>query len=376
MHAKLGPSSSSRWLHCTPSIMMELRMPERAETDAMREGTEAHAIAEAKLKKYLAKGRKKIECPNGEMNEATEDYKNYVVEIFNRENKKCGSAILLVEEQLDLSKWVPNSFGTSDAVIVGKDTVHIIDFKYGTGVPVSAKDNPQCKLYAAAAYEEYSLIYGIKHVVVHIFQPRIDLITEDEFNINELLGWMDDFVKPRALLADAGEGGCNAGDHCVFCRAKPKCKAHLQMVKEMDERYKRIDSMLMSNQEVADVLTWGDSFVKWINAVSDFALDEALKGESYEGFKVVEGTSRRKIMDEKLLVENMNKQGFKEAELYERKILGITALEKLAGKKIFTVAAAGCVDKPAGKPTLVPISDKRPEYNAGSSDFADELEAT
>lgn len=363
-HALLSPSSSGRWLTCTPSARLEERMPD-VESDAAKEGTLAHSIAEQKLLKYIARGRKKIECVDPEMDRLTDDYKDYVVEIFNKERKQTKDAKLLVEETLDITRWVPKSKGTGDAVIVGDDTLHVIDLKYGRGVPVPVEGNTQTRLYAAGAIEAYGLLYGFKTVTVHIYQPRVENgIAEATYNVDELVKWMDEYVHPRALLAYDGAGEAVPGDHCKFCNVKGSCKARAALEFEKAEREERLDAMLMNEDEMSKVLHYTAELAAWCKDVEEFALQQMLTGVHYEGFKLVEGTSRRKVIDEKLLVDKLMAAGIEEAMLYEKKLVGMTKLEKIAGKKELPLIAGESIIKPKGKPAIAPMSDKRPEYQS------------
>ena len=372
-HALLSASSSHRWLACPPSARLNEREPDTT-SEAAKEGTIAHACAEQKLRNFLAKSRKKVKCKDGEMDECTNGYRDYVVEIYQLERKKTKDALLMIEQKLDFSQWVPEGFGTADAVVIGDNTLHVIDFKYGKGVPVSAEDNPQLKLYGAGAMARYELLYGFEKVKVHIYQPRIDMITEAEYTIDELRQWAECVAAPRAQLAYLGAGNLCAGEHCKFCKVKARCIAQRDLMQELEERNAKLDAMLLTDDEIADVLPRVDGVAEWIKEVKEYALQQALEGTKYQGYKVVEGTSRRKIVDEGGLAKTLMTEGYQEDAIYKPKELQtITTLEKLVGKKNFAELSKGYVEKPQGKPTLVPESDKRPEWNAVEDDFADEL---
>ena len=372
-HALLSASSAHRWIACPPSARLNEREPDTT-SSAAKEGTIAHAFAEQKLRNFLAKSRKKVNCIDGEMDECTSNYRDYVVEIYHKEKRKTKDALLLVEQKLDFSKWIPEGFGTADAVVIGDTTLHVIDFKYGKGVPVHADDNPQLKLYGAGAMARYEMLYGFDKVQVHIYQPRIDMITEATYTIEELNAWAEHTAAPRAQLAYLGTGTLCAGEHCKFCKVKARCSAQRDLMLEIEERNARLDAMLLSNDEIATLLPRVDGVADWIKEVKEYALQQALEGVKFDGFKVVEGTSRRQIVDPDGLAEKLIDDGFGPDKIYKpAELKTITSLEKLVGKKYFAELSKGYVEKPQGKPTLVPESDKRAEWNAVEDDFADEL---
>lgn len=238
-HAILSASSSNMWLNCTPSIRASENIPNITSSYA-EEGTLAHAIGELKLRLYLSEINKKDyqieidfltkniseEIDITEMLEYTQSYADFVIEHFNTAKKTTTDAKLILEQRLDFSHWVPDGFGTGDAVIVADDNIEIIDLKYGKGVAVSAKNNPQLRLYALGALNEYLMLYDIKNIAMTIYQPRLDSITTDIITVEELIEWAEDYVKPKAELAFNGDGEFVAGDHCKFCKIKSNCRAN------------------------------------------------------------------------------------------------------------------------------------------------------
>ena len=363
-HAFLSASSSSKWLNCPVSATLEATFP-NTDTVYTREGTQAHSVCEMKLEKWKAKGRKKIDCPDAEMDEATTDYKDYVVSVYNGHHHPE----LLIEARLDYSRWVPKGFGTGDALIVSDTGLDVIDFKYGKGVPVDAEDNSQLKLYAAGAIDLLGSFYDFERVTLHIFQPRIQNIVSWETTKTAILEWMENTVVPAAQKAMTGEGEACAGTHCRFCKARSTCKeraAQMTAVAEYRKKY------LLSTAELAKLLPVLDPIQAWAKELQDEALTQALDGKEFEGWKVVEGTSRRVISDKEGLIKVLVTEGYEEEKLYKPKeLLGLGGLEKLCGKKHFAELAEPYIDKPRGKPTLVPATDKRPVYSDAVEDFSD-----
>ena len=240
--------------------------------------------------------------------------------------------------------------------------LHIIDFKYGKGVPVSAEDNPQLKLYALGAVREYELLYDIQNITLHIVQPRTDDGNSSWTITRAALDEWGESIKPVARLAYDGKGDFKCGDHCRFCKAKSTCRARADFMLS-EAGFTSLPPELLSDDELGKVLERARLFATWLSDVENYALNAILNGKTITGFKAVEGTSRRRITDIDGAFEVLKSNGYDEAVLYERTPLGITDLEKLiGGKKKLTDLIGGFIEKPQGKPTLVPADDKRPDY--------------
>ena len=305
----------------------------------------------------------------GEMDEYTDTYKTIVLEKFNAARTVTKDAQLLIETRLDFSEYVPEAFGTSDATIIADGLMEVIDFKYGKGVRVSAVDNEQMKIYALGAYLKHSFEYRIDRVRMTIVQPRIDNICEFEINVSDLMDWAENELKPKAKEAYDGTGEQNPGTWCQFCKVKNCCKALAARCIDTAEEFS--DPKLVSKTDMESrVLPMLDTIKTWLTGMEEYALQQALNGTSYNGYKVVEGRSNRKITDEAKARAILAKEGYAEAEYMKPATLcGITDLEKLIGKKRFAALMADYITKPQGKPTLVPATDKRPVYSTAASDF-------
>lgn len=364
-HALLSASGAHRWLNCTPSARLEEQFPDST-SEYAEEGTLAHSLAELKLKKYLTgmkpsvfKKELKVIQDNAlytaEMNACTDDYLEFVKDVLAEYPKKPYVAI---EQRLDFSHVAPEGFGTGDCVVIGGDTITIIDFKFGRGVPISAQDNPQMKLYALGALAVFSLLYEIKHVKMIIFQPRLNNISAAENTANELFKWAEE-IKPLAHKAFNGEGEYCAGDWCRFCRAKNLCRARATFSQVDYDGFSGKLPPLITDNDVGEILKKADDIKKWVADLEDYALKALLDGKEIPGWKAVEGRSNRQFEDTDKAFAQVVKSGYDEAVLYERKPITLTAVEKLLGKKKFEDILASYVIKPAGKPTLAPESDKR-----------------
>lgn len=371
-HAVLSASSAFRWLNCTPSALINAELPDTKSAFA-EEGTQAHALAEKKLRSFIKHGRRiSFKAPDGEMGEATDGYRDYVIEILNEERARTPDACIEVEVRLDFSKWVPDGFGTGDAIIIGDDTLHIIDLKYGKGVKVDAEDNPQLKLYAAGAIEAYGMLYGFTKVKTHIYQPRLDHISVAEYSVEDMIRWLEDTVKPTAEVASKGDGEQKAGAWCRFCKIRATCKARAEMNQKAFEM--QFPKRELDKADIESLLPQLDEIKSWISDIQEYALNQALAGEHYKGFKLVEGRSNRKVVDEPGLISALHTLNYTDEQIMTKpKLKTITDLEKVVGKKLFQAASMGFIEKPKGKPTLVPESDKRPAINTAETDFADEL---
>lgn len=367
-HALLSASSSHRWLACPPSARACEGIEERASPYA-KQGTDAHAMCEYKLKKALGyQPRSPVEDLDyfdSEMDNCSDEYCSFVMEQLEATKEFCRDPQLMIEERLDFSKWVPDGFGTGDAVIVADNVLHIIDFKYGLGILVEAEGNPQMRCYALGALDTYDGIYDISTVKMTIFQPRRGNISTAVMNKADLLKWAEDILAPTAKLAYEGGGEFKAGDHCQFCKMKETCRKRAEYNLEL-ARYDFEMPATLEQTEIAAILPRIDELVAWGNDIKEYALRQALSGTKYDGFKVVEGRSIRRYTDEAAVASTVEDAGF---DPYEKKLLGITAMTSLLGKKQFEELLGGLVMKPQGKPVLVPDTDKRPAMNTAADDF-------
>lgn len=381
-HAILSASGASRWLACPPSARLEQDYPNKSSEFAM-EGTLAHELGELGLQKNLElistkkynSEVKKIQANElyaADMPDYVDTYVNTCMEKVAEAKAKTPDAIFSIEQRLNFSEWVPEGFGTGDFVIIADGVMEICDLKYGKGVPVSAIGNKQMKLYALGAIAEFSFLYDIEKVRMTIIQPRLDSISTDEISADELLKWAEEELKPTAELAFKGEGEFCAGDHCKFCRAKSVCKARADKNMEL-AKYDFEDPKTLDNNDIAFILARADELISWAKDVQEFALEQALQGEEFDGFKVVEGRSNRKYTSENQVAEILINHGFQENMIYTKKLDGISKIESAIGKKEVQRLLGDYIIKPPGKPTLVPISDKRPAFvvAAAQNDFAE-----
>ena len=378
-HALLSPSAAHRWINCTAAPRLEADVEDKG-SDYAAEGTLAHAYCAQKLKAFLglpteAEAKEIAELYDryhtGEMDEYTDTYKTIVLEKFNAARAITKDAQLLIETRLDFSEYVPDAFGTADAIIIADGTMEVIDFKYGKGVKVSAVDNPQMKIYALGAYERFSFEYKIDRVRMTIIQPRIENLSDDELSVSELMAWTDTVLVPKAKQAYKGDGPQIPGDWCQFCKVKSHCRALTTQCVEVAKNHP--DPKLISADELAtEVLPILATVKTWLAGVEDYALQQALSGVQLPGWKIVEGRSVRKITDQDGAALALNKAGYKTTEIYKpQELRTITDLEKLTGKKQFAVICGEYIDKPQGKPTLAPESDKRPAIDPLADDFKD-----
>lgn len=370
MHAILSPSSAHRWLNCTKSARLELEFAEK-ESDVAAEGTAAHALCEHKVKKALKqRTRRPISTyDNDEMEELTDAYRDYVMDQLMLERQRCLDAQMFIEIRLDLTAYVPGSFGTCDCLIVSDEKLHIIDFKYGQGVVVEADENPQMKLYALGALDIYDGLYDFTKVEMTIFQPRRENISTWKESVEDLRKWAEEVLKPKAELADAGEGEFCAGDWCLFCKAAVKCRTRAQAKLELAKLEFALPPLL-TDEEVESILPKLSDLMKWANDIMSYATDAALNhGRRWNGFKIVEGRSVRKYSDEDAVIKAAKAAGY--TDIFKTSLITLTEMEKLMGKDTFNKTLGGFVIKPQGKPTLVPDTDKRPEIkgNDAKSEF-------
>lgn len=373
-HAYLSASSSHRWLSCPPSARLCAEKPDQTSPYA-KEGTDAHTLCEYKVLTALGK---KVTDPvpdldfyNAEMENCASEYGSYVMEQLEQIRLICPDPQIMVEQRLDFSRWVPDGFGTGDCVIVADDILHIIDYKHGLGILVEAEHNPQMMCYALGALELFDGIYDISTIRMTIFQPRRANVSTFECTKEELLEWADNTLAPTAALAFDGQGDFSAGEHCQFCKVKATCRKRAEHNLEL-AKYDFAMPETLDKFEIAAILKKVDTLTSWASDIKEYALQQALSGVTYEGFKVVEGRANRKYSDEEAVAFRVKDAGF---DPYEKKVLGITAMTSLLGKKKFEELLGSLVIKPQGKPALVPDSDKRPAMNTAKDDFKEENES-
>lgn len=366
-HAVLSASGSHRWLNCTPSARLELEF-ENTTSEAAREGTAAHALCEHKLKKFLKKRSKRpvSDYNSDEMEECTDAYAEFVMEQYEEAKKSCKDPVILIEQKLDFSCYVPEGFGTGDCIIISDDKLHIIDFKYGQGILVEAEHNPQMMLYALGALEIYDALYDIKEVSMTIFQPRRENVSTWTISIEELKVWAEDELKPKAQMAYDGEGEYLPGEWCTFCKAAVKCRARAEEKMKLARLEFKMPPLL-TDAEIEEVLNVLPDLTKWANEITAYATEAAIRhGKEWNGFKVVEGRSNRKYRDELLVAEAAREHGY--TDIYRQTLIPMTEMQKLMGKSAFEEILGDLIYKPPGKPTLVPNTDKRPAMNVTNAE--------
>lgn len=377
IHSPLSPSSAFRWIKCTPSAKLNAALPDSTSEYALQ-GTAAHTLCEYKLQKLLGKDAKdpteNLTYFDAEMADCTDSYQQYVSEQIEKAKQFCKDPIVLVEQKLDFSKWVPHGFGTGDCVIVADNVLTVIDFKYGVGVLVEAEQNPQMMCYALGALALFDSIYDIENVVMTIFQPRRDNISTYELSKKELLQWADEILSPAAQLAAKGEGEFKAGKHCRFCKVKATCRKRAEYNLEL-ARYDFEMPANLEDTEIEVILSKADELAAWCSDIKEYAFQQALNGKQWNGWKLVEGRSVRKYINEDAVAETVKNAGY---DPYEHKVLGITAMARMLGKAKFENLLSSFIEKPTGKPALVPKSDKRPSIDKAvqaADDFKEENES-
>lgn len=370
-HAILSASSSHRWLNCPPSARLCETYEDKG-SDYAAEGTDAHSLCEYKLRKALGMGAvdpsEHLTWYSEEMEDCANGYAAYILELVEAAKEVCSDPVVLIEQRVDFSRWVEQGFGTSDAIIISDGTLRVIDYKHGLGVLVEADNNPQMMCYALGALELFDAIYDIDNVAMTVYQPRRQNVSTFEMSKDDLYRWAEEVLKPTAELAFAGDGNFLCGEWCGFCKAKHECRARAEanlLLAQYDFKL----PPLLEDSEIEVILSRADQLVSWVNDIKEYALQQAISGKDWTGFKLVEGRSNRRYTDEAAVTQAVTNAGF---DPYERKLLGITAMQKLLGKSRFEELLSAYIEKPQGKPTLVPESDKRPVMNNAKTDFMEE----
>lgn len=373
-HAFLSPSASHRWLMCPPSAKLNAALPDQTSPYA-KQGTDAHELCAYLVEKALGRDVKdpteNLDYYDEEMQMCAEGYAEFVMQELELARQTCPDTEVLIEQKVDFSKWVEGGKGTADCILLSDGTAEIIDYKNGLGVMVSSESeefggNPQLMCYSLGVIDMFDGIYNIDTIRMAIYQPRRDNLSVYEMSKADLLKWADEVLAPTAALAMKGEGEFKAGSHCQFCKCKATCRKRAEFNLEMAQ-YDFAMPDTLEDHEVEAILMKVDQLTSWADDVKEYALNQALQGKEYENFKVVEGRSVRKYTDEDAVAFAVKDAGF---DPYEKKLLGITAMTSLLGKKKFEDLLGGMIMKPPGKPTLVPKSDKRPAMkNTAQEDF-------
>lgn len=361
-HALLSASSAHRWLACPSSAVAAEAYPEQ-DTEFTREGTTAHEVAEAVVRAALENKKLELDVPEGlttEMLNCADEYRDYILGL-----RTSDDAVVLLEQRVDFSPWVPDGFGTADCIIIQGETMDVIDYKYGQGVPVSAEDNPQEKLYGLGALNDYGFAFNVSKVRLHIFQPRLNNISVDELTVEDLMTWAEKTVKPIAEKAAKGKGGYSAGAWCKFCPHAGRCKTLTKTCTEYVETHSlRVAVPVLAPHEVAEVLEMEPLVSLWLKRVKDQAMTTLLNGGEIPGYKVVEGKlGNRKWTADFQVLEALKAAGYAQEDVTKTELLSPAAMDKAIGKKKVAELLEQFIDRAPGAPTLAPASDKRPAYN-------------
>ena len=367
-HALLSASSSHRWLNCPPSARLSEHYADQG-SEYAAEGTEAHALCEYKLKTALglkaSNPAANLRYYNDEMEDCANGYAAFIQELVATAKQTCRDPIVLIEQRLDFSRYVRDGFGTGDCVLIADGTLHVVDYKHGQGVLIEAEGNPQMMLYALGALELFDGIYDISTVSMTIYQPRRDNVSTHTVFKEALYQWAEEVLRPASEQAYAGEGAFRCGDWCRFCKAKSECRARAEENMAL-ARYDFRKPPLLTDDEVEFILARVDELIAWATGIKEYALQAALRGKRWDGWKLVEGRANRRYTDEQAVAQAVIAAGY---DPYESTLRGITAMEKALGKATFHDLLAPLVEKPQGKPTLVLLSDKRPAIATAQYDF-------
>lgn len=379
-HSLLSCSGSDRWMNCTPSARKEEHIAS-IESPYALEGTLAHELSEIELKKYFkiidnAEYKTRLaeieenEHYNDEMPDFVDVYVTHCIEQVNYYKSICEHVEISIEDKIDLSRYIPDGGGSNDFVIIADNFIIVIDLKYGRGVSVSAVNNSQLKLYGLGSVFKHRLSYNMKEIILTIVQPRTYNISTDVLTVEELENWAETEVVEKAKIAFAGEGELNPGNWCKFCKFKPKCRAIYDQNQEMMKKDFG-DPSELTEEEIREVFEKSDQIISWVNSVQALIMDKLMKKQDFSGYKLVKGRSIRKFKEPEAVKTKLLNDGFEEADFMAApKLLGITAIEKLVGKKKFETEMDDLVFKTEPKPTIALSTDKRDSFfSSAENDF-------
>lgn len=363
-HAKLRPSAAARWTECTMSPTLE-SMFEEQPSEYAAEGTRAHKLVEylTRVSVGLPWGEDKApEADDAEMIDAAEECATYIGQTYLDLLDVCPDAYIDTEVRLDLRRWIPDGYGTADCLIVADDTMYVIDFKYGKGVRVDAECNKQMMIYALGALDWAEKLYDVETVRMVIVQPRLGSTSAWSISSEMLTEWGETYLRPKAEQASSGLGiYCPGEDTCRFCRASGHCKAQADYYVYMFEDYEKTD--ILTPVDAGSILERAQGMRKWLDAIEGIVYGALMEGGSVDGWKLVEGRSTRKYKDTDEIEKRLRAKKYKVSDIYEKKMIGITKMEKLLGKKVMSELIGDLIEKPRGAAVLAPASDTRPEYS-------------
>lgn len=375
-HAKLSASSSDRWSKCHQAPRFEEQFPEPESSLYALEGQFAHAVAEQDLAKFLGLQPRilppeLLHFDTPALREHVSIYTRFAKELISEVRRNDANAIVLLERRVDFSRWVPEGFGTCDLLIASRGLVFVVDLKFGQGVRVEAQDNSQLRLYALGAVQMFDPIFDFDEIVMTIVQPRLGHRSQEGITKTELVEWGDRVIAPAAILAWNGQGNFAPGDHCRWCRGKSVCAARAQENLQL-AKFDFAEPDSLSDEAIAKVLEKAARLQAWTRDVQDYALSQALRGRKFAGYKLVAGRTTRKFLDPEKVAHALGAAGLNNSDIYAPKELNpLTALEGAVGKKKFVELLGDLIVTAPGKPTLVPIEDKRPEFTPTASAAAD-----
>lgn len=390
-HALLAPSAASRWLNCTPSARLEEQYGERKPSAYAEEGTMAHELCEVLLKHELANLRalkysdedfeddhekviaKAIDKGyySEEMVESANEYVNTCVSLYQELVENGNNYVdVFIEMRTDLRAYIPEAFGSIDFCVASDGHLFVVDFKYGKGISVSAEMNSQMMIYALGALQRCGLEYDIDQVSLIIVQPRIKNLDRFDITVDGLMDWAENVLVPKAKEAFDGLGELQAGGWCQFCAVKSRCKALYDEQLKL-ARYEFKEAMLLTDDELAEIVLRGKDFIEWVNSIQEYVYKKATEdGVKFKGLKLVEGRQTRKwnCDEETAMTAIKERFGLENNDVYELKAKSLTAIEKLVGKKNFGEKTGDLIVRKSSGLSLVPADDPRPEANMSAAD--------
>ena len=358
-HALLSPSAAYRWMACTPSAVFTDQMPEKPSTYAA-EGTRAHELAEKRIRDYLAGKKTRVKKEDEQIYQEVFPYITYVTELYEKLKEESADTVMFVEQKVSAKRWIDQCWGTSDCIIISDTRIYVIDLKFGKGIQVDAVNNPQARIYGLGAYDLFSDLYDIDEVHNIIVQPRLDHISEETISADDLLNWAETELVPAGKAALEGAGEFKAGPHCQFCKAAATCRYRAARFNRLHD-LSLTELHLLTDEEISDALTMAEELNSWLKALKDKVTENLMHGEPMKGWKLVRGRSVRKYSDVLAVRDKLIGAGIDENLIYkERELLSISDMTNvLGGKKKLEELLGDLIEKPEGKPTLVPESDRR-----------------
>ncbi|MGD1831020.1 MAG: DUF2800 domain-containing protein [Spirochaetaceae bacterium] len=375
-HSVFGSSSLPRIVACPASVGEELNAGLKPSSIYAAKGTELHAWTEKALKakdprEYILKSDLSIDDTAYIL-----DCIDYFFKIAAK-HPDDGSLEVSLEKRGNLQSYgLPEVWGTMDVLITSSLRVDVIDWKFGHGVAVSAKNNIQCLSYLGMAvpYSDSTPLQDRK-LFTHIAQPPLQIFEAEPVSYDKLnqtiLGDITDAIT-NARSAAPKYGPSNKA--CRFCKANMRCRARHKWLQDQALAIQRMskDPAAVSNEAWSKFLVAARAMKQAISDIESHAINEIMAGRDFPGFKVVAGRSNRAFVDqekgEAFIKERLGDKAFQPP-----KMISLAQAEKVDRTLKRDYEWNNLIHTPQGKPKLVGANEAGKALTFGVSSIFNDI---